>query len=791
MEEKTIIKISVRNLVEFVLRSGDLVSTFTGSSRNVDAIKVHQKIQKSAPKEYKSEVALSYTIEDEGIILEVGGRADGIIEEEDRIIIDEIKTTTVPLEFVEEDYNELHWAQAKCYGFIYSKENNLENICIQLTYYQMDTKEIKRFMKTFDFKELEEFFYSLVDQYMDWAKMQQSWVEERNRSIVEMLFPFKSYREGQRRLAVAVYKTIVEEKKIFAQAPTGIGKTLASLFPSIKAMGEGHTSKIFYLTAKTITRTAAEKAVEKMRNKGLRIKSLTITAKDKICFKEEKNCDPEKCEYARGHFDRVNEAIKDIFKEDNLCREIVEEYSRKHRVCPFEFSLELANFSDCIICDYNYVFDPRVYLKRFFLEGTTDFTFLIDEAHNLVDRAREMFSAELSKKEILKLKKDTLDKAKEVSRILNKINSEMIKFRKLCEENGGNAYIDKEPPKDIISLLREFSFHAEKWFLENKDSNENFKDELMEFYFNVLNFIRTFDGYDDTYVTYAEKLGDEVKLKLFCLDPSLLLQEGMKRGRASILFSATLMPMDYFVDILGGDENSYKIRLNSPFRRENLCLMMDSSIATTYKMRKFTYDKIVEDIERIFESKRGNYLVFFPSYEYMNEVYTRYSLKNPHVKTLCQSSFMMEEEREEFLNSFSKDNKEGLIGFAVMGGIFSEGIDLTGDRLIGTIIVGVGLPQISLERNIIKDYFNHKNNKGFEYAYMYPGMNKVMQAAGRVIRTEEDKGVVLLIDERFSYPSYYKLFPREWRNLILLKNSKEIDRIVKDFWNRNQGNIFK
>lgn len=785
MQAKSTIKISVRNLVEFVLRSGDLVSTFMGSSRNVDAIKVHQKIQKSAPKEYKSEVAFSYTIEDKEIALEVGGRADGIIEEEDRVIIDEIKTTTRPLEFVEEDYNELHWAQAKCYAFIYAKENSLEDIYVQLTYYQMDTKEIKRFIKPFTFLELENFFYSLVEKYIDWAKMQQSWIEKRNDSIKELQFPFIDYREGQRKLAVSVYKTIVEGKKIFAQAPTGIGKTIATLFPAIKAMGEGHTSKIFYLTAKTITRTAGEKSIEKMRKQGLSIKNLTITAKDKICFRPEENCDPEKCEFAKGHFDRINEAIKDIFREDGLSREVIERYAKEHRVCPFEFSLELANFADCIICDYNYVFDPRVYLKRFFLDGTTDFTFLIDEAHNLVDRAREMFSAEFSKREVLKLKKDTSQEAKEISKVLNKINSEMIKLRKICEESN-SAYIDKESPKDIVPFLREFSFHAEKWFLENKENKQSFKDELMEFYFKILGFIRTYEQYDGRYVTYGEKDSDDVKLKLFCLDPSYLLQEGMKRGKSSILFSATLMPMEYFVDILGGDENSYKIKLNSPFNRENLCLILDSKISTTFKMREFTYDKIVADIERVYKGRPGNYLVFFPSYKYMDEVHARYSMKNPYINTICQSSFMREEEREDFLNSFSNDNKEGLIGFAVMGGLFSEGIDLTGDRLIGTIIVGVGLPQLSLERNIISDYFKDKNNKGFEYAYMYPGMNKVMQAAGRVIRTEEDRGVVLLIDERFSYSSYYKLFPREWSNLININGSRGLEGVINDFWRIKQ-----
>lgn len=780
MDNNTI-KISVRSLVEFVLRSGDLVSTFVGSTRNTDAIKAHQKIQKSAPKEYKPEVTLSYTVEKEDIILQISGRADGIIEYEDNVIIDEIKTTTTPLEFVEEDYNEIHWAQAKSYAYIYSKEKEINTIDVQLTYYQMDTKEIKRFLKRYTFHELQEFFHGIVERYLHWARILRDNYEIRDEAIKNLEFPFKEYREGQRKLAVSVYKTIEEGKIIFAQAPTGIGKTAATLFPSIKALGQGHTSKIFYLTAKTITRTAAEKALNNMRDNGLKLKSVTLTAKDKICFRPNESCDPEKCEFAKGHFDRVNKAVEDIFKEEEFSREIIEKYAEKHEVCPFEFSLDLANYADCVICDYNYVFDPRVHLKRFFAEGSTDCVFLIDEAHNLVDRGREMFSSEISKKEVLNLKKLTKNEAVGVSKKLNKINSCMVNFKKMCEKNN-NQYIQKEAPEEIIFLLMDFNYYAEKWLLENKNNEVSFKDELLDFYFKTLAFIRTYEDYDERYVTYGEKTYEDVKLKMFCLDPSYLLREAMKRGKASILFSATLMPMNYFIDILGGNGESYRMRLKSPFKKENLCLMVDDKVSTKYTMRELTYDRVVEDIESVIKVKKGNYLVFFPSYKYMNEVYIRFCDKNLEINTICQEIGMTEEERENFLQSFSEKNKENLVGFAVMGGVFSEGIDLTGDKLIGTIIVGVGLPQICLERNIISDYFKKTKGKGFEYAYMYPGMNKVMQAVGRVIRTEEDKGVVLLIDERFSRSSYKVLFPPEWSHGVISNGIKNIQRIIDVFW---------
>ncbi|ERI92638.1 DEAD2 domain protein [Clostridiales bacterium oral taxon 876 str. F0540] len=777
METKESIKVSVRNLVEFVLMHGDIISGFTGSSRNTDAIKAHQIIQKAYGEGFSKEVPLSFNVETEDIVLEIGGRIDGLYVGEDKVIIDEIKTTTLGLELVEEDYNVLHWAQAKCYAYIYSVQNNLDHILVQLTYYNLDNKETKKFLKEFKLNELRSFFSELVQDYLHWAQVMVSWNEKRNKSIEGLNFPFQTYRKGQRELAVAVYKTIKEGNKLFAQAPTGIGKTMATLFPTIKALGEGHTSKIFYLTAKTITRTIAEKAINNLKDNGLKLKALTLTAKEKICFKDKAECNPDKCEYAKGHFDRVKSALEEIFNEDSFTRELIEEYSRKHMLCPFEFSLELSNWADCVICDYNYAFDPSASLKRFFMEGGGDFAFLIDEAHNLVDRAREMFSAQLNKKAVLELKKATKLAAPKLSKILNKINTAFIELRKECEGQEGNRIVQKEAPKELYGVLSEFLGSAEKELLEHK--NAVYNDELLELYFNVYGFLRTAEYYDERFVTYIENIGSDVIIKLFCLDPSKLLNEGMKKGKAAILFSATLSPLDYFKEILGGDDKSYRIRLASPFPRENLCLIVQDKVSTKYKRREFTYGRIAEAINSVAASKKGNYLVFFPSYQYMNEVYNRFLEINNEAKTLIQSTGMSEEEREKFLDSFSENPDSTLVGFAVMGGIFGEGIDLTGDRLSGAIVVGVGLPQICLERDIIKDYFNETKEMGFEYAYIFPGMNKVMQAVGRVIRTEADRGVVMLIDERFSDNTYRKLFPPEWK---AIKAGNDIDKILEDFW---------
>lgn len=782
MKESKSLKVSVRDLVEFVLRTGDIDSGFTMSSRALEGTRVHQLIQKSAGDNYNAEITITYTIEVDEMSLEIKGRIDGVIKNEDYVTIDEIKSTYQDLSFIDENYNILHMAQVKCYAYIYAIQNNQSFIEVQLTYYQIDTKEIKYIKKQFRIEELEVFFNNLIQGYIRWAKIMRNWNLVRDESITKLEFPFKTYRKGQRELAVGVYRTIKDEKKLFIQAPTGIGKTIATIFPSLKAMAEGYNAKIFYLTAKTITRTIAEKAFDNLREQGLRVKTLTITAKDKVCFKPESSCNPEECEYAKGFFDRVNEAVEDIYKEDALSRNIIEKYAKKHKICPFEFTLNLSLWSDCIICDYNYVFDPRVYLKRFFMDVRDDYTLLIDEAHNLVDRSREMFSAYLSKNNFLELKKGFKIDIPKLSKNINKIDKFMLEQRKKCDEVVNGYIVIKEPPSDIYSLLRDFMKISEVWLAQNEP--HLLRDKLLDLYFKVNAFLRTSEYFDERYVTYIYSRDRDLILKIFCLDPSFLLKEAMKRGKSAMLFSATLSPMDYFIKILGGDENSSKLTLPSPFPEGNLSLLIDDKTSTKYKMRESTYGSVSDSILEVSLGKIGNYLVFFPSYKYMNEVYKIFCEKNSSIKTICQSSNMNEEEKEGFLKEFYIENSKTMVAFAVMGGMFGEGIDLTGELLSGAIIVGVGLPQIGLERDIIRKYFDESNGTGYEYAYMYPGMNKVMQAMGRVIRTEKDRGVVLLIDERFSSSSYRRLFPPEWSSIIYLGKQKQIHSIIKDFWSR-------
>lgn len=779
MENKKEIRLSVRNLVEFLLRTGDIDSGFVRMNRALEGTRAHIRLQKSYGDNYLPEVSLRKPLEFDDYNLIVEGRTDGILKEENHIIIDEIKTVTHELELIDENYNTQHWAQAMCYGYIYGEENNLKKLIIQLTYIQLDTDEIKKIRKTFEIGELQSFFYDLIEKYRIWADYNNTRISLRDESIKALQFPFPNYRKGQRKMAAAVYRAIRDENILFAQAPTGIGKTISSVFPAVKAMGEGITSKIFYLTAKTTTQSVAEEAFQKMRDGGLQFISITITAKDKICFKDERDCNPKYCEYAKGHFDRVNNALMDMLQnETQITREILLFYAEKHRVCPFEYSLDLSLWADGVICDYNYLFDPNAGLKRFFSDKKTNFTFLIDEAHNLVDRGREMYSAELHKKDFLSLKRLLKEKSKELCNSCNSINKYFIDIRKRLGEN--IHYTSREEEKDLYNILNSFVVKADKYLAMN--DNTNIDQELMDLYFNVLNFLKISELYDEHYITYIEKYGNDVKIKLFCLDPSLLISQMLKKGRARIFFSATLLPMDYFFEILGGGENSKSIYLSSPFDVKNRCLLIANNVVTLYNKRENSYWQIVEYINNTIIKKQGNYIIFFPSYKYMEEVYERFMERYPDYNVNIQSPGMTEEEKANFIGFFEPNPKKHNIGFCVLGGVYSEGIDLMDDRLIGVIVVGVGLPQLCLERDIIKNYYDNKNHKGFEYSYMYPGMNKVMQAAGRLIRSETDRGIILLLDERFSRWDYQRLFPKEWfPHKRVHENS--ISKVLEDFWN--------
>ena len=775
MENK--ITVSVRNLIEFVMRSGDIDNSFRSMNSAIEGTKAHVKVQKSYGDEYEAEFSLKHIIEYEEFTIQVQGRADGILTISSEVIVDEIKSTTRDLKDIDENFNLLHWAQAKCYAYIYCVDNNLSEISVQITYFHIETEEKKIIKKLFTADELMKYFYELIDKYIEWSKITFYWGELRDHSIKDLNFPFNDYRRGQRELAVASYKTIEEGKKLYASAPTGIGKTMSTLFPSIKAVGEKKAGKIFYLTAKTITREVAISSMEILAKKGLKAKTVVITAKDKICLNQERKCNPRDCTYAKGHFDRVNKAIIDIFENENLIsREVAIEYAEKHHVCPFEFVLDLSLWGDVIICDYNYVFDPNVYLKRFFEGIGEDYVFLVDEAHNLVDRSREMFSAEISTSSF----ESTIEI---IGEKYQKLSKSLLKCKDLMEAVKGNLsglkeYYRKEEITELYYPFKKAITLLEPWLVEEK--SEKKYEEVLDLYFNILGYIKISDLYDEHYVTYIREDGREMIYKLYCVDSSYLLKEAFDRGKSSILFSATLNPIEYHMDLLGAKEGDYNIRLSSPFPRENLGLLVDSTISTKYRDRESTYIDVVKRVESFVGEKKGNYLIFFPSHAYMNIIYDLIIERNKDLNIIMQLAQMNEREREAFLRDF--DKKDDLIGFAVMGGIFSEGIDLEGEKLIGAVIIGVGMPMISFERNIIKDYFNSQGENGFEYAYTYPGMNKVMQGAGRVIRSQNDKGSVLLIDSRYRDKKYKSLFPGEWRNYKAV-NEKNLKGTLEKFWN--------
>lgn len=758
MKDKIIIKDSVRGIIEYILKQGSIDDRYTGSTRALEGTLAHQKLQSNNEKiysNYKKEVKLQKEFQIDNVILIVDGRADGIIIEGKDVYIEEIKSTMKSLILIDEDYNELHWAQAKFYAYIYSKQNTLNNIKVRLSYFNLETEEVKSFDREFNIEDLESFVFEIINEYKKWVLLKSELLTIRNESIKSLKFPFDNYRKGQKELAIACFNTIKEKAVLFAQAPTGIGKTISTIFPAVKSLGESRGDRIVYLTAKTITRTVAEESVKKLKDKSLKCKSITLTAKEKICFKEKSSCNPENCEYALNYYDKVNNVIFNILKEeDTFTREKIEEYAKKEKLCPFELSLDLSLWCDLIICDYNYAFDPRARLKRFFEDDVGNNVLLVDEGHNLVDRSRSMFSAEIYKDKILKASKVIKGKAPNLFKALNAINKYLIEIRKELQEAEVNSLYKKDEYKDLYKLLRIFMKECDEYLV--KSANTEGYDEIKDLYFEIRAFISISELYSKEYVTLVEINKNDVKIKLFCVNPSKNLSKIVQGSYSTIIFSATLTPINYYIDLLGGDDKSYRMKLPSPFKKENLKIY-GKHLNMRFKHRENNIDTVCNLIYNFKEEEMGNYMVFLPSYQYLNKIFERYKELYGDKNIICQGEVLTEEQRELFLNSFKIDSN--ILAFCVIGGVFSEGIDLPGKRLIGSIIVGVGFPKISNEGDIIKDYYEEK---GFDYAYIYPGINKIMQAAGRVIRTETDKGRILLIDDRYYTLKYRSLLPREW-----------------------------
>ncbi|MBR5566458.1 MAG: ATP-dependent DNA helicase [Roseburia sp.] len=830
-ETRSVIKISVRNLVEFILREGD-IDNRVGRGASAEAMqegsRIHRKIQRRKGSNYHAEVPLKLVLTEEKYDLIIEGRADGIqidtydilepmiwntentnaansmqeimkqnfaidrkqvnyadnfnhiqITDEMYVTIDEIKGVYRKLDAMTGPVM-VHKAQAMCYAYIYALQHDITRIGVQMTYCNLDTEDIRYFNEEFTFEELQKWFFELIEEYKKWADFQYEWRKCRQASIKGLQFPYE-YRKGQKDLAAGVYRTINRKKNLFIQAPTGVGKTISTVFPSVKAVGEELGDRIFYLTAKTITGTVAKEAFELLRKDGYQAKIIQITAKEKMCLCEEMECNPVHCPYAKGHFDRVNDAVYELLQqEDVLTREVIQEQAKVHTVCPFELCLDLSSWCDNIICDYNYVFDPNVYLKRFFAEGIRgDYIFLVDEAHNLVERSREMYSAQVYKEDFLEVKKLVKRYDSRLENDFNKCNKILLDYKRECEK-----YVIYDNIGNFVFALQRLASNLDEFLQKQIEFPE--RKTVTEFYLNIRNFLNIYELLDSHYVIYSEHTEDgRFMLKLYCVDPSANLQNCLNKGNATIFFSATLLPIQYYKSLLSTKEDNYAIYAETAFLEEQRLLLVGRDVSSKYTRRnQVEFSRIADYIAKTASAKRGNYMVFFPSYKMMQQVYEMFKSQTLRgIDTLLQENGMREDERESFLAEFTVERDNSLVAFCVMGGIFGEGIDLKYEQLIGAIIVGTGLPQISNEREILMNYYEKVTGLGFDYAYRYPGMNKVLQAAGRVIRTIEDIGVIELLDERFLQSDYRCLFPREWENYEIC-SVQDIETYLKKFWEK-------
>ena len=842
------IRLAVRQLVEFLLQTGDIDSRFTGFDRANEGARIHRRLQKQAGEGYRPEVFLSETRTVEGISYTIEGRADGIFEAPPgRTVVDEIKTTAAPLEEITEELNFCHWAQGMVYAAIYAGQNSLAMMDVRLTYYQIDTDKILYFTRHFTRDELENFFTGLLRQYAPWARRQLDWAARRDADLAALRFPYPDYRPGQRALAGEVYRACRTGRgagkagaRLFCQAPTGTGKTMSALFPAMKAMGEGNGEKLFYFTARTTARAAAEDAVQLLRraNPGLAFRAVTLTAKEKVCLCPGEGgrpaCLPESCPYARGYYDRRKDALADLLDgAGQFDRPAIEQAARRHTVCPFELGLDLSDWSDLVIGDYNYLFDPTVRLRRFFEASGGDWVFLIDEAHNLPDRAREMYSAAFSKRSITEAKRALLQGRNSLKGRLARADKELLALRRACEGlaprrgapagegpapavpppaaqldllGGSDGSADegrarrsaaplpalpppiyagegtvffRELPAAVLQPLQGLQGPLQDWL--EKYPEDPAHEVLLDLSFQLQDLLRIADRYDEHYVTQLTAHGSDLDIRLLCLDPSAFVDESLACGRASVLFSATLVPPGYYKKVLGC-AGARAVALNSPFPPGNLGLYCLPGISTRYRDREASVGAVSDALAALAGGRVGNYLAFFPSYAYLQKVYADFTARYPAVRTIAQESGLDEAGRAAFLEQFAPDPAGTLLGFGVLGGVFGEGVDLAGSRLIGCAIVGVGLPQVNPRQEMLRRYFDEQAGCGFDYAYRYPGMNKVLQAAGRVIRTETDRGVVLLLDDRFAQESYRRLFPPHWGHLAYLPDAAGLRRALDAFW---------
>lgn len=784
----SILQTSARRLAEFICRDGDITSG--GSFKDPlllmrEGSKAHRKIQNSYGPSYKSEFPLSFLFESYGLDLLVSGRADGVKfhksnDGERPVFVDEIKGVYADVEAMEEPLH-VHLAQAYIYAFILCRDYCLSSIGVQMTYVSLDDGNVKRFYETLDFSVLEDFISNVISKISPFCSFAYSWMKERDLSIKPLEFPF-AYRTGQRDLVSDVYRTILRSKKLFIEAPTGTGKTLSVIFPSVKAVGEKLINRIYYLTSKNITRQAAFNALSILGDRGMRMKVIEITAKEKLCLNPG-ICDGSVCEFARGFYDKVRDVMIDVLNEyDFITSDILEAVAGKYNICPYYLSLELSDWCDMVICDINYYFDPKAYLKRFFADGQTeDSVLLIDEAHNLVDRGREMYSASIKKSSVLTVRKIIKPLDKRLFKALSHLNEKLLGLRK----NLKGQYEFLTDRDALVSSLLSVRGAFDRFLLKNDNIPES--NTVMDFYFSVRSFLDTSELFDENYLCYMEPDGkNDIEVKLFCINPSKRLGNRISYARSAVFFSATFLPIGYYRNLISPDDEPYCVYAKSVFDAGQRLILVADDVTSRYKDRTDDmYSRFAGYIDAMAQSKTGNYIAFFPSYLFLEKTKEKLlPLAGDRYEIIEQKRVFSEEEKMDFLKKFETGKDRSLLALTCLGGIFSEGIDLPGDRLIGAAVVGTGLPQVCSEREIVMKYFDGRNGSGFLYSYLYPGMAKVCQAAGRVIRTADDRGVILLLDRRFNDTQYRSSFPREWKDR---KNTDlaHVAEELKNFWEKS------
>ena len=767
---KKIYSVSVRALAEFAFERGDLIPAARSAARMRDGVRGHQALQELLPPSWRPEVPVSRDVAVGGRVLRVHGRADAVYMDQGVVRVQEIKTTVRdPKSILKFDYP-VHWAQGEIYACLFCLNEGVARAEVLLTYARLDGRR-QDYTEEYEAWELEERLIAYAGPYLDWISTVDGWLEVSRPTMNDLTFPFATYRDGQREMAAAVYLAMKQGANALIEAPTGIGKTAAALFGAVKALGEGRITAVFYLTARTTGRRAAEDALERMRKRGLSIRSVTITAKEKVCLLERPDC--MGCACAAGYYDRRRDALREAMALQRLDADAILELAREHELCPFELSLDISETADVVICDYNYAFDPRVRLKRYF-EGPSKAGLLVDEAHNLSDRASEMLSASLSGERVARLLRQVLA----LEGAESPMARELRDLRAALRTQEGESEAASELPEDVVEAARRFA--------EASEELEPVEPDVVDFCYDVQWFVRVAKRFKpEHYRAMLTARGKDLDVRLWCFDPSEYLKKALSRVGGAALFSATLAPMSHYAERLGVDgEADTQLQLESPFPRENL-LAARLSVPVTMKDRQRSLTTVVQILRAMTQARPGNYLACFPSYAYMTQAFRHYRLMFPDDAVLCQAERMSERERMAFIERFTDAPRRSMLAFIVLGGVFAEGVDLPEDRLSGAAIVTTGMPQLSFEGELLCELLDDGDGGGRDAAYVYPGIRRVLQAAGRVIRTERDRGVVLLIDTRYREERIRALMPPHW-DVRDVKKLTELKALLERFWASGQ-----